>query len=321
MNSIKGSCSLIASLNKALLRRYDHITYLRPTLLNGNVSVVLPAAQLIHTTPNLQLFWERHRKGGYNRNVKRVSQKELILNGLKELKKEILLWKEEVKEKLECDPILVYRPGETDVMWQFTEENDLENWKVTSDRDHNEGQSFCSFDISPAGHGLFSGNVQSKVPIDGRVKRAGYCNLQSLRARKSFKRDTYWDWTPYNMLVIKLRGDGRSYLLNIASEGLYDVWWNDMFHYVLYTRGGPHWQIAKIPFSKFFLSSKGRVQDKQAPLPLNRISSFGVSVAGRGGHDGPFNLEIDYIGLEFDPVHTEEFAYEMYKQPKYTVAQ
>lgn len=48
------------------------------------------------------------------------------------------------------------------------------------------------------------------------------------------------------MLIVKLRGDGRSYLLNIASEGRYDIWWNDVFHYVLYTRGGPHWQIAKV---------------------------------------------------------------------------
>lgn len=52
------------------------------------------------------------------------------------------------------------------------------------------------------------------------------------------------------MLVIKLRGDGRSYLLNVASEGKYDIWWNDVFHYVLYTRGGPHWQLARVIFCK-----------------------------------------------------------------------
>lgn len=68
------------------------------------------------------------------------------------------------------------------------------------------------------------------------------------------------------------------------------------------------------------MSSKGRVQDKQSALPLNRVTSLGISVGSRAGHDGPFSLEIDYIGLEFDPLHTEEFAYEMYKMPKYTVA-
>lgn len=77
--------------------------------------------------------------------------------------------------------------GETDVFWEFKEPEDFETWKVTNDSDHNEGQSFSSFQISPAGHGLFSGNVKSKVPLDGRVKRAGYSNIQSPRARVSFR--------------------------------------------------------------------------------------------------------------------------------------
>lgn len=52
----------------------------------------------------------------------------------------------------------------------------------------------------------------------------------------------------------------------------------------------------------------------------NRVSSFGITVSAKGGHDGPFRLEIDYIGLEYDPEHKERFAYEMYKMPKYVVA-
>lgn len=128
------------------------------------------------------------------------------------------------------------------------------------------------------------------------------------------------DWRQYNTLVLRVRGDGRSYLINVTTEGYFDITWNDIYHYVLYTRGGPHWQVAKIPFSKFFLASKGRVQDRQFPLPLERVTNLGFSVSARGGHEGNFNLEFDYIGLEFDPSHREEFAYEMYKQDKYIVA-
>ena len=70
---------------------------------------------------------------------------------------------------------------------------------------------------------------------------------------------------------------------------------------------------AKIPFSKFYLTSKGRIQDSQEPLLASRITSFGITAGDQ--INGPFRLEIDYVGLEFDPSHTETSAYEQYKVP------
>ncbi|XP_049294799.1 complex I intermediate-associated protein 30, mitochondrial [Anopheles funestus] len=265
------------------------------------------------------LFWERHRKGGYQ-TEQRISLKKSIINGLKELRTEFALFQQEWKEKLESDPLVVFRPGEIDVVFGFENPTELDRWVVTTDKDHGEGYSQAALEPSPAGYGLFHGTLESRVPKDGRIKRAGYANIKSLRVRKSFKRDAFYDWSQYNTLVLKVRGDGRSYLINLTAEGYYDILWNDIYHYVLYTRGGPHWQVAKIPFSKFFLASKGRVQDQQGPVPLNRITNVGFSVGSRGGHEGSFRLEFDFIGLEFDPSHQEEFAYEMYRQPKYIVA-
>lgn len=82
------------------------IFQLKPSFLyNFNV------CQSIHTSTILNTFWEREKKSGYSRALENVSKKQLILDGLKELKKEINLWKKEVKEKLESDPVLVFRPG------------------------------------------------------------------------------------------------------------------------------------------------------------------------------------------------------------------
>uniref|UniRef100_A0A1B0GNA1 NADH:ubiquinone oxidoreductase intermediate-associated protein 30 domain-containing protein n=1 Tax=Phlebotomus papatasi TaxID=29031 RepID=A0A1B0GNA1_PHLPP len=195
--------------------------------------VILKNSRCLHTSPISRSWWEKDRKGGYNFTRASVSRKQMILDGLKELKTEIALWQQEVREKLESDPILIYRPGEVDVKFQFHQPKDLEKWVCTTDSDHNEGYSKASFDISPSGYGLFHGTLCNRVPIDGKIKRSGYANISSMRARKSFKRDSYHDWHPYNMLVMRIRGDGRSYLINIATEGYFDVLWNDVYHFAL----------------------------------------------------------------------------------------
>jgi NADH dehydrogenase [ubiquinone] 1 alpha subcomplex assembly factor 1 len=73
----------------------------------------------------------------------------------------------------------------------------------------------------------------------------------------------------------------------------------------------------QIPFSKFFLTHKGRIQDNQRPVNREKVSHFGITLMD--ATPGPFNLEIDYIGLEFDPEHNETFAYELYKHDNYIV--
>ncbi|XP_055525537.1 complex I intermediate-associated protein 30, mitochondrial [Wyeomyia smithii] len=321
MNSILRTIRPAVVLSDATsFRSYSHIP--RTASSDNTVRPYLhPASrQFVPLIPSNNLFWERDRKGGYQSTQPKVSRWQMIRDGMRELKHEINLFHQEWKERIACDALVVFRPGETDVVFNFDSNAELDKWIVTTDKDHGEGYSEAQLELSPAGFGLFHGKLESRVPKDGRIKRSGYANITRQRIRKSFKRDAFYEWEQYNTLVLRVRGDGRSYLINLASEGYYDILWNDIYHYVLYTRGGPHWQTARIPFSKFFMASKGRVQDNQAAVPLNRISSVGFSVGAKGGHEGQFRLEFDYIGVEYDPSHREEFAYEMYKQQKYIVA-
>lgn len=64
--------------------------------------------------------------------------------------------------------------------------------------------------------------------------------------QKSFKRDAYFDWRMYSHIVLRVRGDGRSYMLNITTMGYFDIMWNDIYTYALFTRGGPYWQLSKV---------------------------------------------------------------------------
>lgn len=74
----------------------------------------------IYTTPVNETFWEREKKSGYAKKMPALPSKKMIIDGLQELKQEIALWKDEIKEKFESDPILVFRPGEIDVSWKFS---------------------------------------------------------------------------------------------------------------------------------------------------------------------------------------------------------
>ncbi|KAB7502552.1 Complex I intermediate-associated protein 30, mitochondrial [Armadillidium nasatum] len=174
------------------------------------------------------------------------------------------------------------------MVFNFKNEEDISKWIVTSDSDHEEGNSHGSFTMSPAGHGLFSGYLDPKAPKTGNIKYAGYSNITSISYYRSFKRETCYDWGSYTHLKMRVRGDGRRYRI-----------------------------LLNIPFSKFYLSAKGRVQDKQSAVDLRKVKKVGITIADR--IKGPFRLEIDYIATHCDPSHTEEFAYEMYKIPPYII--
>lgn len=111
-----------------------------------------------------------------------------------------------------------------------------------------------------------------------------------------FNRIKHYDWSSFNTLHLRVRGDGRPWMINIGTETYFSHQKNDIYCYFMYTRGGPYWQevkvsstnlritnmhqpsplnrylpVLQIPFSKFFLTSCGRVQDSQHSLWLDKV--------------------------------------------------
>ncbi len=103
-------------------------------------------------------------------------------------------------------------------------------------------------------------------------------------------------------------------MVNLNSPGAFDISWGNIWSFPLFTHGGPYWQITKIPFSKFYLNVHGRIQDHQVPCTQGwRCDSVGITLMDR--INGPFQLEIDWMGVWYDVSHKEDFAYELYKVP------
>lgn len=260
-------------------------------------------------------FWEDDEKAGYCNNPQAPKYNvEFFKDVFRSVGPEMVKYKNELIEQTEMDPVSEFFPKEIYRVLTFKPE-DIALWTVSCDRDHGEGFSRVKFKPTSRGTAIFSGELSTEKPKDGRVSNAGYCNICTPALEKAFYRRDYYDWSQYTHLVVKVRGDGRGYMLNLETKGEYDIQWFDMFNYPLFTRGGPYWQITKIPFSKFYFTHKGRIQDKQTRIPQTLISRFGITVMDK--INAPFSLELAYVGLEYDPLHTEEFAYEMYETEKW----
>ena len=133
--------------------------------------------------------------------------------------------------------------------------------------------------------------------------------------RLSFYRVKTLGWEHYTHLVLRVRGDGRTYMINLHKESEFDIAWNDLWKFPLYTRGGPYWQTVTIPFSKFFFTYKGFNQDDMCPVPTIDVCSLGITLADN--IDGPFSLELDTIKVLCHPtLKTEDHAYETYRFPR-----
>uniref|UniRef100_A0A3B3E0U3 Complex I intermediate-associated protein 30, mitochondrial n=1 Tax=Oryzias melastigma TaxID=30732 RepID=A0A3B3E0U3_ORYME len=240
-----------------------------------------------------------------------------LSKGLEGIKKHFALLKKELTDPWvgpEGRPLIEHMLEQNRVVWEFRGPESLEQWTLSSDREIG-GQSEIHLKLGRNNNTCFLyGTLCSAPPKDGETRYSGYCTVRSKQplVGASFDRKKHHDWSSFNSLHLRIRGDGRPWMINIAAETYFSHQKDDIYNYFLYTRGGPYWQDVKIPFSKFFLTHRGRIQDDQHPLWLDKINTIGFTLGDNA--DGPFQLEIDFIGVCKDFAHTEEFAYEKYKR-------
>ena len=172
----------------------------------------------------------------------------------------------------------------------FGKAEELSKWITTSDKSVG-GFSDCKFKFNEDHkYSSFSGNLSTKTGKG--MHRSGYCAIRSRTIPWRLWGSETHDFSFYNKLVLEVRGDGRTYIANLNSNGLQK---EDVFQHFIYTRGGPSWEKIELPFKDFLLTYRGYIQNEQSFVNLNSISHLGFVLSD--GIDGPFRLDIKSIEL------------------------
>lgn len=303
------------------------LVFIRPEMIVSCIKIIKPILSqheacrvqpLLNKTQKRNSFTNKYKHGptklsnpdpDYVQWFKEFFTKEAILEVARDTKR--ILW----DDGLERTQQKVYRPDELCIIEHFDSMEAIKKWKPVADSDSFNGYSVSNVSFSKAGHALFHGVLDNRVPEDGVTHVSGFAGLMGPRRRRRslFSTEAAWDWEQFNSVEIRYRGDGRKYSF-IVNTACYnnDLTYYDFYGYPLYTRGGPYWQTTRIPFSKLVFANKGLIQDFQAKFPKTKPKFVAITL--QDTYNGPFALEIDYIALLTARMPFEEdSAYEGYK--------
>jgi hypothetical protein len=158
------------------------------------------------------------------------------------------------------------------LLFDFTNEADISAWTIEDDGVMG-GLSKGRFRISPEGHGEFTGTVSLQ-------NNGGFSSVQ-------------WNIDPtdarnHSRFVIRLRGDGKRYLLLTESTPRSRHYYQAEFQ----TTGD--WQTIEIPFSSMTPHFRGDRLD-QPNFPGESIAQVRFMIANKTPES--FQLEIDKVGI------------------------
>jgi monofunctional biosynthetic peptidoglycan transglycosylase len=136
--------------------------------------------------------------------------------------------------------------------------------------------------------GVSEGNV--RITKEKRLEFSGNLSLENNGGFASVRsRPGKLDLSEYDALVLKVRGDGRTYYANVHIPTR-----RIAFSYRAdFSTKRDKWQEIRIPLKDFRATSFGRRVPDAAPLDTGNVESLGLLLADKKA--GPFKLEVAWI--------------------------
>jgi monofunctional biosynthetic peptidoglycan transglycosylase len=136
------------------------------------------------------------------------------------------------------------------------------------------GISESGIRITDRNTGMFAGLLSLE-------NNGGFASVRGVVARR--------DLTAYAGLEIRVRGDGRTYQLRLRSDDRMD----GVAYRAFFETSAETWTTARIAFTEFLPTFRGRMVRDAAPLDLSRIKQVSFLLADKA--PGAFALEIDEV--------------------------
>jgi monofunctional biosynthetic peptidoglycan transglycosylase len=135
------------------------------------------------------------------------------------------------------------------------------------------GLSWSRVECTAAGTMRFSGVVSLE-------NNGGFASIRSAAGR--------YDVSAYDGVRLRVKGDGKSYKLNLKPNSGFDG-----VQYQAAFRTSGTWEDIELPFAMFEPRFRGRLVRDAPPLDLSRVASVGLLISDKQA--GPFALEVERI--------------------------
>jgi hypothetical protein len=158
-------------------------------------------------------------------------------------------------------------------LFDFHKSCDISKWNIIDDVVMG-GRSSGSFHLNENGNGVFKGIVSLE-------NNGGFSSVRYRFAAK--------DVSPYESIVVRLKGDGKRYQLRVKSDKF------DQHSYICHFQTSGEWETISVPWSSMYPAFRGFRLNK-ANFPGEVMEEIGFLIGNKTTED--FKLEIDWISLK-----------------------
>ncbi|KEY65859.1 hypothetical protein S7711_05865 [Stachybotrys chartarum IBT 7711] len=143
----------------------------------------------------------------------------------------------------------------------------------------------------PTSYARFHGSISTKLPENlPKVKRSGYAGFRTPDQPPTIFGDSIWDIDPYVYLALRIKSDGRSYFINVQTEGIEP---SDLHQHRLFAQRPGQWETILVRWNDFVRTNYGFVIEPQTELLRHKVKSVGIGLTDR--LEGPFELCIERV--------------------------